>query len=229
MSIRGSTSSTTATSASSSTTSSSPRGRIPAASACVSMGRGASGSTEPATSGSPSITARSSITRRRSCSVRGLGLEEPVAGQWVRVGTGSDLRRRCYDASRDLVIDPVLVYSTYLGGAAGWDGAEGIAVDGSGAAYVAGYRRVPRISQRRTLCNPSTARTPMLSSRSSLPMAAASSTPHFWLGPARTMPSTWRSMTREARTSPATRSLPTSRSNSRTRQTNQGGMLSSRS
>jgi hypothetical protein len=40
-----------------------------------------------------------------------------------------------YDKTRPLVIDPVLVYSTYLGGS-GDDYAYGIAVDASGAAYV---------------------------------------------------------------------------------------------
>ena len=43
-----------------------------------------------------------------------------------------------YDAERALVIDPVLVYSTYLGGG-GYDFGEGIAVDGAGNAYLAGY------------------------------------------------------------------------------------------
>jgi len=42
-----------------------------------------------------------------------------------------------YDASRELVIDPVLVYSTYLGGDFGDQGL-GIAVDGKGNAYVTG-------------------------------------------------------------------------------------------
>ena len=42
-----------------------------------------------------------------------------------------------YDASRPLVIDPVLSYSTYLGGSQGDEG-YGIAVDTAGSAYVAG-------------------------------------------------------------------------------------------
>src|SRR5437660_706851 len=42
-----------------------------------------------------------------------------------------------YDLSRPLVIDPVLVYSTYLGGSVQDEG-HGIAVDSAGTAYVAG-------------------------------------------------------------------------------------------
>ncbi len=43
-----------------------------------------------------------------------------------------------YDRGSDLVIDPVLVYSTYLGGIS-IDAGLGIAVDGAGAAYISGY------------------------------------------------------------------------------------------
>ena len=43
-----------------------------------------------------------------------------------------------YDHSKPLVIDPVLSYSTYLGGRARRRG-YGIAVDGAGNAYVTGY------------------------------------------------------------------------------------------
>lgn len=43
-----------------------------------------------------------------------------------------------YDKTRPLVIDPVLVYSTYLGGS-GNDAGASIAVDSSGSAYVTGF------------------------------------------------------------------------------------------
>ncbi|MGA2610109.1 MAG: choice-of-anchor D domain-containing protein [Terriglobia bacterium] len=43
-----------------------------------------------------------------------------------------------YDPKRALVIDPVLSYSTYLGGS-GWDQGSSIAVDAAGNAYVTGY------------------------------------------------------------------------------------------
>ncbi len=43
-----------------------------------------------------------------------------------------------HDASRPLVIDPVLVYSTYLGGSSG-EGGTAIAIDDYGSAYVTGY------------------------------------------------------------------------------------------
>ena len=43
-----------------------------------------------------------------------------------------------YDPSQPLVIDPILSYSTYLGGS-GDDQGDGIAVDAAGNAYVTGY------------------------------------------------------------------------------------------
>jgi hypothetical protein len=43
-----------------------------------------------------------------------------------------------YDHSRELVIDPTLAYSTYLGGSAGGESVNGIAADRSGYTYVIG-------------------------------------------------------------------------------------------
>ena len=47
-----------------------------------------------------------------------------------------------YDRSRPLVIDPVLLYSTYLGGTQFEEGT-GIAVDSAGNAYVTGFTTSP--------------------------------------------------------------------------------------
>jgi len=67
------------------------------------------------------------------------GREVPVEGCYrldgdnaVRIVVGE------YDRTRPLIIDPELVYSTYLGGSDG-DWAHAIAVDGEGCVYVAGY------------------------------------------------------------------------------------------
>ena len=43
-----------------------------------------------------------------------------------------------YDPARSLVIDPVIVYAGYLGGARGYDSTSAVALDASGAVYVAG-------------------------------------------------------------------------------------------
>lgn len=47
-----------------------------------------------------------------------------------------------YDHSKPLIVDPVLVYSTYLGGP-GISYGQGIAVDSSGSAYITGIARAP--------------------------------------------------------------------------------------
>ncbi len=67
------------------------------------------------------------------------GTRVPVAGSYVmNDATHIAFRVAAYDATKPLVIDPVLVYSTYLGGS-GDDQPSGIAVDSTGNVYVAGY------------------------------------------------------------------------------------------
>jgi hypothetical protein len=66
------------------------------------------------------------------------GQRQPVDGRFKLLAhnsVGFALGR--YDHDRPLIIDPVLVYSTYLGGSRN-DEAVAIAVDGSGFAYIAG-------------------------------------------------------------------------------------------
>jgi hypothetical protein len=67
------------------------------------------------------------------------GGRAPVEGGFQIFEDGSvGLRVGPYDRGRALAIDPVLSYSTYLGGS-GMDTVRAIAVDSSGSAYVAGY------------------------------------------------------------------------------------------
>jgi hypothetical protein len=76
------------------------------------------------------------------------GARQEVSGSYVLGAPHSAFRTphsvevgfqvAAYDATRPLVIDPVLVYSTYLGGS-GLDGGYGIAVDSAGNAYITGY------------------------------------------------------------------------------------------
>jgi hypothetical protein len=69
------------------------------------------------------------------------GVRTEIAGRYVITGkhqVGFEVAG--YDASKPLVIDPVLTYSTYLGGSGGEDGRD-IAVDGAGNAYVTGLTR----------------------------------------------------------------------------------------
>jgi hypothetical protein len=66
------------------------------------------------------------------------GVRREVEGGY-RITRGGEVAFRigAYDRTRPLVIDPVLIYSTFLGGTNGESG-EGIAVDGAGNAYVTG-------------------------------------------------------------------------------------------
>jgi len=67
------------------------------------------------------------------------GARQAVAGHYVLEGNGHvGFAVGAYDASQALVIDPVLGYSTYLGGSGNYDVGQGIAVDSAGNAYVTG-------------------------------------------------------------------------------------------
>jgi hypothetical protein len=71
------------------------------------------------------------------------GNRVPVSGAYVMSdSTQVRFRVASYNQSKPLVIDPVLVYSTYLGGS-GDDEPSGIAVDSAGNVYVAGYTDSP--------------------------------------------------------------------------------------
>ncbi len=65
------------------------------------------------------------------------GRDVPVEVHFVRRGNDVTFALGKYDRTRDLIIDPTLVYSTYLG-SSGNDIGRAIAVDSTGAAYVAG-------------------------------------------------------------------------------------------
>ena len=66
------------------------------------------------------------------------GVRREIAGGYVLKGARLvSFQVAAYDADKPLVIDPVLRYSTYLGGTGGDEGF-GIAVDSSGNAYVTG-------------------------------------------------------------------------------------------
>jgi hypothetical protein len=81
------------------------------------------------------------------------GRHQAVAGRYVLEGNrqvGFQVGR--YDHSKPLVIDPVLSYSTYLGGS-GQDEGYGIAVDGAGNAYVTGSTTSNRFPTKNPLQN----------------------------------------------------------------------------
>lgn len=66
------------------------------------------------------------------------GLRKSVSGNFVmREGHKVGVEVKNYNPAKSLVIDPVLAYSTYLGGS-GQDGANDIAVDSQGFTYVTG-------------------------------------------------------------------------------------------
>jgi hypothetical protein len=71
------------------------------------------------------------------------GSRKSIAGAYVfKPGGHIGFRVSNYDRNQTLTIDPVLSYSTYLGGG-GYDAGTAIAVDASGNAYVTGFTRSP--------------------------------------------------------------------------------------
>ena len=66
------------------------------------------------------------------------GVKSPVVGRYMlKEGNKVGFEVEGYDKAKPLVIDPILDYSTYLGGSGG-DWAFGVAADSSGDAYVTG-------------------------------------------------------------------------------------------
>jgi hypothetical protein len=86
------------------------------------------------------------------------GRRRPIEGRWIQLALGSGAAAVAgtadnaviadtaelgfaigpYDRTRPLVIDPTLVYSTYLGGGGALESVAKVAVDGAGNAYITG-------------------------------------------------------------------------------------------
>jgi beta-propeller repeat-containing protein/putative Ig domain-containing protein len=67
------------------------------------------------------------------------GQKEEIAGQWtLSANNSAGFRLGAYDRTQPLVIDPVLMYSSFLGGSQK-NSLNRIAIDAAGNAYVAGY------------------------------------------------------------------------------------------
>jgi PKD repeat protein len=69
---------------------------------------------------------------------------QKIIGGYVLLGRDRvGFRVAAYDTARPLVIDPVLSYSTYLGGSSYYEHASSVAVDSAGNAYVTGDTQSP--------------------------------------------------------------------------------------
>ncbi len=66
------------------------------------------------------------------------GQKREIAGQWKLEANVAGFRLGAYDRTQPLVIDPVLMYSSFLGGSQ-TNALSRIAIDAAGNAYVAGY------------------------------------------------------------------------------------------
>ena len=79
------------------------------------------------------------------------GKRREVLSRYEIVGKHVTFELGNYDRSRTLVIDPVISYSTFLGGPQGYDFGNGIALDGSGNAYITGETGSPFFPVRNSL------------------------------------------------------------------------------
>jgi len=66
------------------------------------------------------------------------GQKKNISGQWTLANSTASFRLGKYDRTQPLVIDPVLMYSSFLGGSQK-NALRKIAIDAAGNAYVAGY------------------------------------------------------------------------------------------
>jgi hypothetical protein len=72
------------------------------------------------------------------------GAKRPIRGGYAKRADGRiGFAVGPYDTTRPLVIDPVILYSTYLGGSGIDDAASAIAVDSSGSVYLTGHTIPP--------------------------------------------------------------------------------------
>jgi hypothetical protein len=79
------------------------------------------------------------------------GVRQAVSGHYVLEPNGQvGFEVGSYDPAKPLVIDPVLSYSTYLGGS-GDDFGDAIAVDSAGDAYVTGYTTSPNFPTQNSI------------------------------------------------------------------------------
>ena len=74
---------------------------------------------------------------------------DTITGAFRVRGSEIGFEVAAYDHARELVIDPVLAFSTYLGGSNN-EAARGVAVDAAGNVYVAGYTTTSNLPVSRT-------------------------------------------------------------------------------
>jgi RHS repeat-associated protein len=90
-------------------------------------------------------TAHGTLTQKRPIAYQDIdGQRHPVEARYIIASTADDqefvgFMVGDYDTTKMLVIDPVLVYSTYIGGANGSSGAESIALSRCGEAFIGGW------------------------------------------------------------------------------------------